>query len=220
MLSEIKPEINIAVEDKLENNSVNKTSVYLNGPSWQTSTQIRVPTIINMDRYNLRSGTVATAVTSSNLRVMDSEQTEEDRLAGYAVGHTARLSAEDVAPNLFEIGEISSPSETPETETSHSRTTQEPVTLFGVRGEVTIIDSPIPTLTRSLPILSPATEAAVVRGVISDFHPGAGMEPQHEFSTPPVLHPFYSSPPTAAACAILAKIASAPTPNQCISTCS
>jgi len=72
-----------------------------------------------MDRYNLRTGTAATAVTSSNLRVMDCEQTEEDD-SHYAVGDTARLSAEDVAPNLLEIGEISSPSETPETETSHS----------------------------------------------------------------------------------------------------
>ena len=72
-----------------------------------------------MDRYNLRSGTAATAVTSSNLRVKDCEQTEEDD-SHYAVGDTARLSAEDVDPNLLEIGKISSPSETPETETSHS----------------------------------------------------------------------------------------------------
>ena len=59
-----------------------------------------------MDRYNLRSGTVATAVTSSYLRVVASEQTEQDRLAGYAVGDTAQLSSDVIAPNLPEKGEF------------------------------------------------------------------------------------------------------------------
>jgi len=40
-------------------------------------------------------------------------QTEEDQIiTGYAVADTAQLSAE-IAPNLLEIGEISTPSETP-----------------------------------------------------------------------------------------------------------
>ena len=51
------------------------------------------------------------------------------------------------APNLLETGEISTLSETAETEASHSRTTQEPVRLLGARGEVVITDSPIATLT-------------------------------------------------------------------------
>jgi len=53
-----------------------------------------------MERYNLRSGSLAAAVISSSSEVKDSGRTEESRLADYAVRDTARLSAEDVAPNL------------------------------------------------------------------------------------------------------------------------
>ena len=87
-----------------------------------------------MDRYNLGSGVAATEVTSSNLEreAMVPEQTEESRLAGYAAGDTTQLSAE-VAPNLLEIGEISTPSETPEIEAPHSQITRQQVTLFVAR---------------------------------------------------------------------------------------
>ena len=71
----------------------------------------------------------------------------------------------------------SSASETVETETSHSLIIREPVTLFRTSEpgaiDVTILDS---------------TVSAVL---------GETWEPEHEFSMPPVLHPFYSSPPLA-----------------------
>jgi len=71
-----------------------------------------------MERYNLRSGSFAAAVISSSSEVKDSGRTEESRLADYAVRDTARLSAEDVAPNLMESGETLSPSEAPERDIS------------------------------------------------------------------------------------------------------
>jgi len=86
--------------------------------------------------------------------------------------------------------DILTPPETPKA--SHSRITQEPVTLFGARGEVTVFDTPLPAFTRSLPILAPGAGSVLV-GEISDFHvPGLSLELEHESSTPQVIHTFHS----------------------------
>jgi len=85
--------------------------------------------------------------------------------------------------------DILTPPETPKA--SHSRITQEPVTLFGARGEVTVFDTPLPPFTRSLPILSPGAGSVLV-GEISDFHPGLSLKLERESSTPQVIHIFHS----------------------------
>ena len=62
-----------------------------------------------MERYNLRSGSLATTVVSSSSEIQDSGRTEESHLADFAVRDAARLAAEGIAPNLMEFAEILSP---------------------------------------------------------------------------------------------------------------
>jgi len=100
-------------------------------------------------------GSVVTTLACSSISDIESqswapEQTEADRLAGY-VALDATRPADEVAPNLLDIGETS----TPEMEISHPILTQRSFTLFGVaEGEVTILDSTLPSISESLSILS------------------------------------------------------------------
>lgn len=97
-----------------------------------------------MERYNLRSAATPTI----NEKVP--EQTERSRLAGYVARDVTRLTAE-VAPHLSDLGETSSPAETPETEIVQTMITQQSVTMFsGTRGEITSSNSP--GTTTSLPM--------------------------------------------------------------------
>jgi len=67
--SEIVPEINIITKNKLDNNCVNKTNLHLNiVDELEREVELNSDTN-NMDRYNLRSGVAATAVTLSNLEL-------------------------------------------------------------------------------------------------------------------------------------------------------
>jgi len=104
-----------------------------------------------MECYNLRSGSFATTVVSSSSGIQDSGQTEESRLADFAVRDAARLAAEGIAPNLMGSGEILSPSITPGLETFQTKEVREPVEPSGVRGEIVARDVLIPTLTETLP---------------------------------------------------------------------
>jgi len=92
-----------------------------------------------------------------------------------------------VTPNLLEIGEISTPSETREIEASHSRITQEPVTLFGARGAKSQI---LTLLYRHSPghcRFYHRVLGSVVVGETLDFHTGVSLELEHESSTPPII---------------------------------
>ena len=146
-----------------------------------------------MEHYNLRSGSFATAVVSSSSEIQDSGRTEESRLANFAVRDAPRLAAEGVTPNLMGSGEILSPSKTPGIDTFQTKEIRDPVEPSGIRGEVVVRDFLIPTLTETLRVLSPGTVSTVM---------GESWETGKEYDQPPVLRPFSSSPPFAAAYAI------------------
>ena len=87
-----------------------------------------------MQRYNLRSTTTST-INETQAKV--SEQTKKSRPAGYVARDVTRLTAE-VAPNLSDLGESFSPTETPVTERVDTLLTQQSITMFcGTRGEAT-----------------------------------------------------------------------------------
>jgi len=158
-----------------------------------------------MERYNLRSGSLATTVVSSSSEIQDSGRTEESHLTHFAVRDAARLAAECIALNLMESGEILSPSKTPGIETFQAKEIREPVESSGVWGEVVVRVFLIPTLTETLPVLSPGTVSTVL---------GESWNTGKKYDQPPILHPFSSCPPLAAAYAIQGSSASSSMQSQ------
>jgi len=146
-----------------------------------------------MERYNLRSGSLVNPVVSFSSRIQDSGRTEGNRLIDLAAGDAARLTADGIAPNLMGSGEISSPSKTPEKETYQTNQVCEPVESSGVRGEIVVRDFLIPTLTETLPVLSPGTVSTIL---------GENWETGREQEQLPVPHPFHVTPPLPVAYAI------------------
>jgi len=105
-------------------------------------------------------------------------------------------------PNLLGPGKFF-PLQTPTIEAFQTKEVREPDESSGVRGEIVVRDFLIPTLTETLPVLSPGTVSTALR---------ENWDTGKEYEQPPVLHPFYSSPPLAAAYAIQGS--SAPTSMQ------
>jgi len=160
-----------------------------------------------MERYNLRSGSLVNPVVSSNSRIQDWGQTEGNRLTDLAAGNVARLTAEENAPNFVGSGEISSPSKTREKETFQTKEVCEPVKSSGVRGGIMVSELLIPTLTETLPVLSPGTVSTIL---------GENWETGREQEQPPVLHPFHVTPPLSAAYAIRGSSTFTPMQSQTI----
>jgi len=120
---------------------------------------------------------------SSSSRIQDSGRTEGNRFTDLAAGDAARLTAEGNAPNLMGSGEISSPSKTPEKDTYQTKEVCEPVESSGVRGKTMARDLLIPTLTETLPVLSPGTVSTIL---------GENWETGGEHEQPPVYSHFMS----------------------------
>jgi len=138
-----------------------------------------------MECYNLRSGSLVNPVVSSSSCIQDSGWTEGNHLTDLAAGDAARLTAEKDAPNLMGSGETLSPPKRL-TETFQTQEVCELVKPSGVRGEIMVTDLLIPTLTETLPEVSPGTVSTIL---------GENLETGREQEQPPVLHPFHVTPP-------------------------
>jgi len=118
-----------------------------------------------MERYNLRSGSLETVVVSSSSAIQDSGRTEESRLAEFCCKRCSTVRRWGYRPKIDRTRGNSVPLQSPwDGDLSDSRNIREPVESSGVRDEVLVPwvrDLLIPTLTDTLPVLSPGTVSTV-----------------------------------------------------------